>query len=209
MRAEHRRAELEGTVHVYTRAAATAPPDMARQLDYHRKHAAGLAAAGRAGRGRRRHAACQRLPRRGRRGDPAGGRAERRPGHPGCLGPATRGQAPGRPRGAPRARTAAGSTAEPERSEPESLIQLVAAVRGRRRRQPTGQSKRQHQAAIDAGQPWPPTASHDRQDGGPSRRTKPLEQPQQDGHQPGLGPAKTSRRPRYARTCPARARAGT
>jgi hypothetical protein len=36
------RAELEGTVHAYTRAAETAPPDMSRQLDYHRKQAAGL-----------------------------------------------------------------------------------------------------------------------------------------------------------------------
>ena len=36
------RAELERTVHEYTRAAETAPPDMARQLGYHRKQAAGL-----------------------------------------------------------------------------------------------------------------------------------------------------------------------
>ena len=36
------RAELEGTVRVYTRAAQTAPPDMSRQLDYYRKQAAGL-----------------------------------------------------------------------------------------------------------------------------------------------------------------------
>jgi hypothetical protein len=36
------RAELEGTVHAYTRAAETAPPDMSRQLDYNRKQAAGL-----------------------------------------------------------------------------------------------------------------------------------------------------------------------
>jgi hypothetical protein len=35
-------AELEGTVRVYTRAAATAPPNMSRQLDYYRKQAAGL-----------------------------------------------------------------------------------------------------------------------------------------------------------------------
>ncbi len=35
-------AELEGTVRVYTRAAAAAPPDMSRQLDYYRKQAAGL-----------------------------------------------------------------------------------------------------------------------------------------------------------------------
>jgi hypothetical protein len=36
------RAELEGTVHAYTRAAETAPPDMARQLDHHSQQAAGL-----------------------------------------------------------------------------------------------------------------------------------------------------------------------
>ena len=36
------RAELEGTVHAYARAAETAPPDMARQLDHHRKQAAGF-----------------------------------------------------------------------------------------------------------------------------------------------------------------------
>jgi hypothetical protein len=36
------RAELEGTVHAYTGAAETAPPDVSRQLDHHRKQAAGL-----------------------------------------------------------------------------------------------------------------------------------------------------------------------
>jgi hypothetical protein len=36
------RAELEGTIHVHTRAAETAPPDMGRQLGYHRRQAAGL-----------------------------------------------------------------------------------------------------------------------------------------------------------------------
>ncbi|MGH3194179.1 MAG: hypothetical protein ACRDOL_44345 [Streptosporangiaceae bacterium] len=36
------RADLEGTVHAYTRAADTAPPDMSRQLGHHRRQAAGL-----------------------------------------------------------------------------------------------------------------------------------------------------------------------
>ena len=36
------RAELEGTVRAYTRAAGTAPPDMGRRLDYHRQLAAEL-----------------------------------------------------------------------------------------------------------------------------------------------------------------------
>jgi hypothetical protein len=36
------RTELEGKVHAYARAAATAPPDMSRQLGYHRRQAAGL-----------------------------------------------------------------------------------------------------------------------------------------------------------------------
>ena len=40
-RASH--AELEGTVHAYARAAETAPPDLGRQLDYHRQLAAELA----------------------------------------------------------------------------------------------------------------------------------------------------------------------
>jgi hypothetical protein len=35
-------AELERTVRAYTRAAGTAPPDMSRQLGYHRQQAAGL-----------------------------------------------------------------------------------------------------------------------------------------------------------------------
>jgi hypothetical protein len=36
------RAELEGTVRAYTRAAGTAPPDIGRRLDYHRQLAAEL-----------------------------------------------------------------------------------------------------------------------------------------------------------------------
>jgi hypothetical protein len=176
------RAELEGTVHEYARAAETAPPDMARQLDHHRQQAAGL-------------------ERQAEQAE-ADGHAQLATDSRAAAAEETRQAAElsaaqdtrdtwDRAHQAKRlaARAARqeldrrGIEPEPEHREPESLTswwrQFEADAQAAE--QAIG---RQRQVAIDAGQPWPPTpaATPD------PEAHKAAEGPQRDGSLPGPGP---------------------
>ena len=130
-------AELEGTVHAYTRAAETAPPDMGRQLDHHRQQAAELERQAEQAEadGDTQLASDSR----------AAAAEETRQADELSAAQDTR-DAWDRAHEAKRlaARAARqeldrrGIEPEPEHREPESLNQLVAAIRGRRPRQPNG-----------------------------------------------------------------------
>jgi hypothetical protein len=148
------RAELEGTVHAYARAAETAPPDMARQLDHHRKQAAGLERqAEQAQADGDAQLACD---------SQAAAAEETQRADQLSAAQDTR-DAWDRAHEAKRlaARTARqeldrrGIEPEPEHREPESLTawwrQFEADAQAAEQA-----LDRQHQAAIDAGQPWPP-----------------------------------------------------
>ena len=148
------RAELEGTVHAYTRAAETAPPDMSRQLDYHRKQAAGLErqaeqaeADGDAQLASDSRAAAAEES---RQADELSAAQDARDAWDRAH-EAKRLAA----RAARQELDRRGIEPEPERSEPESLTgwwrQFEADAEAAERA-----IERQHQAAIDAGQPWPP-----------------------------------------------------
>jgi hypothetical protein len=173
-------AELEGTVRVYTRAAATAPPDMSRQLDHYRKQAAGLQRQAEQAEadGDMQLASDSR----------AAAAEETRLAH-GLSNTQDIRDAWDRQHEANRLAARAsrqeldhrGITAEPDRNESESLIEwwrqfeadAAAADRA---------IKWQHQAAIDDGKAWPPQ---------PGKIAEPAalkaqntaKQPQQDGYQ--------------------------
>ena len=177
------RAELEGTVHAYTRAAQTAPPDMARQLDHHRQQAAGL------------ERQAEQAKADGDAQLAAGSRAaaaeETRQANELSAGQDTRDawdQAHEANRLAARAarQELDRRGIEPERREPDSLTgwwqQFEADAEAADRA-----ISRQHQAAIDAGQPWPPKPA-------PTARTpdpqahKVIEELRRDRSLPGPGP---------------------
>ena len=182
------RAELEGTVHVYARAAETAPPDMSRQLGYHRKQAAGLQ----------------------RQAEQAEADADR------LLASDSRAAAAEEAQQADElsvtqdardawdraheARRLAARAArqeldrrgiqpepehrEPQHREPESLTEWWRQFEANAEAadQAIG---RQRQAAIDAGKPWPPRPDRTAGPSGP-KAPKAIEHPQQDGYLPGL-----------------------
>jgi AAA domain/TrwC relaxase len=179
------RAELEGTVHAYTRAAQTAPPDMARQLDHHRQQAAGLQRQAEQAEadgdaqlaGDSRAAAAEET----RQANELNAAQDTRDAWDRAhdtkrLAARAAGQELGR----------RGIEPEPERREPESLtawwqqfeVDAEAADRA---------ISRQRQAAIDAGQPWPPKPA-------PTARTpdpqahKVIEELRRDRSLPGPGP---------------------
>lgn len=179
------RAELEGTVHAYARAAETAPPDMARRLAYHRQQAAGLdrQAEQAEADGHTQLASDSR----------AAAAEETRQADELSAAQDTR-DAWDRAHQAKRlaARTARqeldrrGIEPEPEHREPESLTswwrQFEADAEAAERA-----IERQHQAAIDAGQAWPPKPAT-------AARTPDLcvqevtERPRPDGYRLGPGP---------------------
>jgi AAA domain/TrwC relaxase len=173
-------AELEGTVRAYTRAAATAPPDMSRQLDYYRKQAAGL---------QRQAEQAEADGDMQLASDSRAAAAEETQQADGLSNTQDIRDAWDRHHEANRlaARAARqeldrrGITAEPDRNEPESLIEwwrqfeadAPAADRA---------IGRQHQAAIDEGKAWPP---HRGKIAEPAalKAQNAAEQPQQDGYQ--------------------------
>jgi hypothetical protein len=177
------RAELEETVHAHTRAAETAPPDMSRQLDYHRKQAAGL--------GRQAEQAEADGQVQFASDSRAAAAEETRQADELSAAQDTR-DAWDRAHEAKRlaARAARqeldrrGIEPEPEHPEPESLIQrwrqfeadAEAAERA---------IARQRQAAIDAGQPWPPKPGTTARTPDPEAQ-KVIERLQRDGYLPGL-----------------------
>ncbi len=179
------RAELEGTVHAYTRAAATAPPDLSRQLDYHRKQAAGLGRqAEQAAADRDAHLASD---------SRAAAAEETRQADELNAAQDTR-DAWDRAHAAKRlaARAARqeldrrGIEPEPQHREPESLNQwwqqFEAAAEAAERA-----IERQHQTAIDAGQPWPPRPSATARTPDPEAQ-KVIGWLQRGGYRPGPGP---------------------
>ena len=200
------RAELEGTVHAYTRAAETAPPDMARQLDYHRKQAAGLERQAEQAEadGDAQLASDSR----------AAAAEETRQANELSAAQDTR-DAWDRAHEAKRlaARAARqeldrrGIEPEPERREPESLTgwwrQFEADAEAAERA-----IERQRQAAIDAGQPWPPKPAATARTPDPEAH-KVIEGLQRDGYRSRTRPGTERAAGRHARTCQAPARAGT
>jgi hypothetical protein len=178
------RAELEGTVHAYTRAAETAPPDLSRQLGYYRKQAAGL---GRQAEQAEADGAVQLAS-----DSRAAAAEETRQADELSAAQDTR-DAWDRAHDANRlaARAARqeldlrGIEPEPEHREAESLTgwwrQFEADA------QATGRAiERQRQAAIDAGQPWPPRPAAAARTPEPGAQ-KVIERLRQDGYLPGLG----------------------
>jgi hypothetical protein len=179
------RAELEGTVHAYTRAAETAPPDMARQLDHHRQQAAGLERQAEQAKadGDAQLASDSR----------AAAAEETRQANERSAAQDTRDawdRAHETKRLAARAARQElgrrGIEPEPERREPESLtawwqqfeVDAEAADRS---------ISRQRQAAIDAGQPWPPKPAATARTPDPQAH-KVIEELRRDGSLPGPGP---------------------
>ena len=173
-------AELEGTVRVYTRAAAAAPPDMSRQLDYYRKQAAGL---------QRQAEQAEADGDMQLASDSRAAAAEETRQADGLSNAQDIRDAWDRQHEANRlaARAARqeldrrGITAEPDRNEPESLIEWwrqfeadAAAV--------DRAIEWQHQAAIDDGKAWPPQRG---KIAGPAalEAQNAAKQPQQDGYQ--------------------------
>jgi hypothetical protein len=179
------RAELEGTVHVYTRAAETAPPDMSRQLDYHRQQAAGL--------GRQAEQAAADRDVQLASDSRAAAAEETRQADELSAAQDTR-DAWDRAHEANRlaARAARqeldrrGIEPEPEHREAESLTrwwrQFEAAAEAAERA-----IERQRRTAIDAGQPWPPRPSATARTPDPQAQ-KVIERLQRDGYRPGPGP---------------------
>ena len=179
------RAELEGTVRTYTRAAATAPPDMSRQLDYHRKQAAGL--------GRQAEQAAADRDAQLASDSRAAAAEETRQADELSAAQDTR-DAWDRAHEAKRlaARAARqeldrrGIEPEPEHREHESLTgwwrQFEADAEAAERA-----IERQRQTAIDAGQPWPPKPSATARTPDPEAH-KVIERLQRDGYRPGPGP---------------------
>ena len=158
-------AELEGTVRVYTRAAAAAPPDMSGQLDYYRKQAAGL---------RRQAEQAEADGDMQLASDSRAAAAEETRQADGLSNTQDIRDAWDRQHEANRlaARAARqeldhrGITAEPDRNEPDSLtewwhqFEADAAAADRA-------IGWQHQAAIDEGKAWPPQRRQHRRVGGP------------------------------------------
>jgi hypothetical protein len=183
------RAELEGTVHAYTRAAEAAPPDMARQLGYHRQQAAGLdrqaeqaEADGNAQLASDSRAAAAEET---RQADELTAAQDTRDAWDRAH-QANRLAA----RGARQELDRRGIEPEPERREPErrepdSLTawwrQFEADAQAAERA-----LDRQRQAAIDAGQPWPPKPAATRAPHPEAPNV--IERLQQDGYRPGPGP---------------------
>ena len=178
------RAELEGTVHAYTRAAQTAPPDMARQLDYHHKQAAGL----------ERQAEQAEADGDAQLASDSRAAAAEKSGQANELSAAqdTRdawNRAHESKRLAARAARQElgrrGIEPEPGRREPGSLTgwwrQFEADAEAAERA-----LERQRQTAIDAGQPWPPKAAATARTPDP-RTHKVIEGLRRDGSLPGLG----------------------
>ena len=173
-------AELEGTVRVYTRAAATAPPDMSRQLDYYRKQAAGL---------QRQAEQAEADGDMQLASDSRAAAAEETRQADGLSNTQDIRDAWDRQHEANRlaARAARqeldrrGITAEPDRNEPESLIEWwrqfeadAAAV--------DRAIEWQHQAAIDDGNAWPPQRGKIAGSAALEAQNA-AKQPQQDGYQ--------------------------
>jgi hypothetical protein len=179
------RAELEGTVHAYTRAAATAPPDMSRQLDYHRKQAAGL--------GRQAEQAAADRDAQLASDSRAAAAEEIQQADELSAAQDTR-DAWDRAHEAKRlaARAARqeldrrGIEPEPEHRETESLTgwwwQFEADAEAAERA-----IERQRQTAIDAGQPWPPRPDTTARTPDPEAH-KVIERLQRDGYRPGPDP---------------------
>jgi AAA domain/TrwC relaxase len=176
------RAALEGTVHVYTRAAETAPPDMARQLDHHRQQAAGLErqaeqaeADGDAQLASDSRAAAAEET---RQADELSAAQDTRDAWDRAH-EARRLAA----RAARQELDRRGIEPEPERREPESLTawwrQFEADAQAAERA-----IDRQHQAAIDAGQPWPPTPAATTRTPNPEAHNA-AEGPPRNGYLPG------------------------
>ena len=177
------RAELEGTVHAYTRAAETAPPDMAHQLDYHHKQASGLerqaeqaAADGDAQLASDSHAAAAE----------ESGQADELNVAQDARDVWDRAHESKRlaARAARQELDRRGIEPEPERREPESLTgwwrQFEADAQAAERA-----LERQRQTAIDAGQPCPPTAAATARTPDPQTH-KVIEELRRDGSLPGL-----------------------
>ena len=173
-------AELEGTVRVYTRAAATAPPDMSGQLDYYRKQAAGL---------QRQAEQAEADGDMQLASDSRAAAAEETRQADGLSNTQDIRDAWDRQHEANRlaARAARqeldrrGITAEPDRNEPESLIEWwrqfeadAAAV--------DRAIEWQHQAAIDDGNAWPPQRGKIAGSAALEAQNA-AKQPQQDGYQ--------------------------
>ena len=168
----------------YTRAAETAPPDMSRQLDYHRKQAAGL--------GRQAEQAAADRDAQLASDSRAAAAEETRQADELSAAQDTR-DAWDRAHEAKRlaARAARqeldrrGIEPEPEHREHESLtgwwrqFEADAEAAGRA-------IDRQRQTAIDAGQPWPPGPSATARTPDPEAQ-KVIERLQRDGYRPGLG----------------------
>ena len=179
------RAELEGTVHVYTRAAETAPPDMARQLDYHHKQAAGLERqAEQAETDGDAQLACDSrtaAAEENRQADELSAAQDARE---------TWGRAHEAKRLAARAARQElgrrGIEPEPEHRGHESLTgwwrQFEAAAEAAERA-----IDRQRQTAINAGQPWPPRPSATARTRDPEAQ-RVIERLQRDGYRPGSDP---------------------
>ena len=178
------RAELEGTVRAYVRAAETAPADLSRQLGYHRQQVAGLE--------RQAEQAEADGDARLANDSRAAAAEETRQASELSAAQDTRDawdQAHQDQRLAARAARQEldrrGIEPEPEPREPESLTgcwrQFQADAEAAERA-----IGRQHQAAIEAGQPWPPTP-------GAAARAPELgaqqvvERLQRDGYLPGPG----------------------
>ena len=178
------RAELEGTVRAYTRAAETAPPDMSRQLDYHRKQAAGL------GRQAEQAEADRDVQ---LASDSRAAAAEETRQADGLSAAQDTRDAWDRAHEAKRlaARAARqeldrrGIEPEPERREPESLTgwrQFEADAQAAERA-----IERQRQAAIDTGQPWAPQPGATTMTPDPEAH-KVIEELRGDGYSPGSNP---------------------
>jgi hypothetical protein len=179
------RAELEGTVHAYTRAAQTAPPDMARQLDYHRQQATGL---------ERQAEQAQAYGDTQLAGDSRAAAAEEtRQANELSAAQDTR-DAWDRAHEANRlvaraARQELGRRRiepEPEHREPQNLTawwRQFEADAGAADRA----IERQRQAAIDAGQPWPPKPAATARTPNPQAH-KVIEELRRDGSLPGPDP---------------------
>ena len=179
------RAELEETVHAYTRAAETAPPDMSRQLDYHRKQAAGLgrqaeqAAADRdAQLASDSHAAAAEET---RQADELNAAQDTRD-----AWDRTHEAARLAARAARQELDCRGIEPETEHRGHESLTgwwrQFEATVETAERA-----IDRQRQTAIDAGQPWPPKSALTARTPDPEAQ-KATERLQRDGYRPGHVP---------------------
>jgi hypothetical protein len=179
------RAELEGTLHAYTRAAETAPPDMARRLDCYRQQAAGLERQAEQAEADgdmqlandSRSAAAEEI----RQAYELSAAQDARDAW-------DRAHEPKRlaARAARQELDRRGIEPEPERREPESLTgwwrQFEADAQAAERA-----IERQRQAAIDAGQPWPPKPGATIRTPDPEAH-KVIEELRRDGYSPGSNP---------------------